>query len=189
MVADRALEDRLQFLDAFWRSLSSQGLQSSEQAAAAASEGILTVDGRSMLVKGLCLPTIPLFLYQFTDSLCVTDLTLSDLRGLAALDMAVFLRLTNLAALSITCCPDLQSVVLTAPTTLYPAAATMLARLVTLDFSCPPALRAGKWISSHSPFRGPCTTQTVRINPPLCCAILNRQMRMHVYIYALVARV
>ena len=40
-----------------------------------------------------------------------------------------------------------------------------------------PALRAGKWISSHSPFREPCTTQTVRINPPLCWAILNRRMR------------
>ncbi len=72
-----------------------------------------SIDGKEMLLGGLACPArLPLCFFQLAELACITKLTLTNIHGLTALEMAMFIPLEGLESVTISACPALKAVVL-----------------------------------------------------------------------------
>ena len=71
------------------------------------------INEKDFLLGGLsCSARLPLRVIQLADLACITKLTLTEIHGLTILDLAMFLPLEGLEALTVSACPSFITVVM-----------------------------------------------------------------------------
>ena len=94
-------------------SLNFEPLPSDQAAAPAAAAVRLSINENALLLGGLSCPArLPLRVVQLADFACITKLTFTEIQGINELDLAMFMPLEGLEAVTISACPSLSTVVI-----------------------------------------------------------------------------